>query len=264
MVSGWKHDTSHIGSWNFHLGETHVTSAHISLDKASPWPCLISKKVEKYNLTVCLKKEVWIIRKYPNASHTGIPASLDWWFIVICLKVSNKERLRHLTSEEAKLLFASPQVISIKVLAGFHAYFAIPRMGTGFASLLKSTMKVKVKVKSLSRARLFATPWIVACTKLVCPWDFQGKSTGVCCDFLFQGTFPTQGSNPGLSHCRQTLYHLSHQGSPKAIEFYVSRKILSQIFQRCLGKCQSLRTHKFSLLSLHFILSGLQVNKHKG
>ena len=29
-----------------------------------------------------------------------------------------------------------------------------------------------------------------------------------------RGIFPTQGSNPGLPHCRQTLYSLSHQGSP--------------------------------------------------
>ena len=70
------------------------------------------------------------------------------------------------------------------------------------------------KVKSFSRALLFATPWIVACTKLLCPWDFQGKSTGVGCHFLLQGIFPTQGWNPGLSHCRQTLYCLNHQGSP--------------------------------------------------
>ena len=34
------------------------------------------------------------------------------------------------------------------------------------------------------------------------------------CHFLLQGIFPTQGSNPGLPHCRQMLYHLSHQGSP--------------------------------------------------
>ena len=27
-----------------------------------------------------------------------------------------------------------------------------------------------------------------------------------------RGIFPTQGLNPGLPHCRQTLYHLSHQG----------------------------------------------------
>ena len=37
------------------------------------------------------------------------------------------------------------------------------------------------------------------------PWDFPGKSTGVGCHFLLQGTFPTQGSNPVLPHCRQTL-----------------------------------------------------------
>ena len=45
------------------------------------------------------------------------------------------------------------------------------------------------------------------------PWNFPGKSTGVGCHFLFQEIFPTQGSNPCLSHCRQTLYHLSHLGS---------------------------------------------------
>ena len=32
--------------------------------------------------------------------------------------------------------------------------------------------------------------------------------------FPSQGIFPTQGSNPGLLHCRQILYCLSHQGSP--------------------------------------------------
>ena len=42
---------------------------------------------------------------------------------------------------------------------------------------------------------------------------FAGKSTGVGCHFLLQRIFPTQGSNPGLPHCRQTLYCLSHQGS---------------------------------------------------
>ena len=34
------------------------------------------------------------------------------------------------------------------------------------------------------------------------------------CHFLIQGIFPTQGSDPGLQHWRQTLYHLSHQDSP--------------------------------------------------
>ena len=38
--------------------------------------------------------------------------------------------------------------------------------------------------------------------------------SGVGCYFLLHGIFPTQGSNPGLSHHLQILYHLSHQGSP--------------------------------------------------
>ena len=40
--------------------------------------------------------------------------------------------------------------------------------------------KWKVKVKSLSRVQLFATPW-TAGTRLLRPWDFPGKSTGVGC-----------------------------------------------------------------------------------
>ena len=44
--------------------------------------------------------------------------------------------------------------------------------------------------------------------------DSPGKNTGVGCHALLQGIFLTQGSNPGFLHCRQILYHLSHQGSP--------------------------------------------------
>ena len=54
--------------------------------------------------------------------------------------------------------------------------------------------------------------WTVA-RWLVYPWNFSGKNTGVGCHFLLQEIFPTQGLNLGLLHCRQTLYHLSHQGS---------------------------------------------------
>ena len=39
-------------------------------------------------------------------------------------------------------------------------------------------------VKSLSRVRLFVTPWAVACTRLLRPWGFLVKSTGVGCCFL--------------------------------------------------------------------------------
>ena len=46
-----------------------------------------------------------------------------------------------------------------------------------------------------------------------------GQNTGVGSLSLLQGIFPTQGSNPGLPHCRQILYQLSHKGSPRILEW---------------------------------------------
>ena len=49
-------------------------------------------------------------------------------------------------------------------------------------------------------------------TRPFCPWDFLGKKeywSGL--PFPSPGNFPTQESNPGLPHCRQMLYRLSHQ-----------------------------------------------------
>ena len=48
-----------------------------------------------------------------------------------------------------------------------------------------SAWKWKVKVKLLSRVRLLATPWTAA-YRLLHPWDFPGKSTGVGCHCFFQ------------------------------------------------------------------------------
>ena len=42
----------------------------------------------------------------------------------------------------------------------------------------------------------------------------QARTLGWDCHFFLQGIFPTQGSNLGVLHCRQILYHLSHQKSP--------------------------------------------------
>ena len=40
---------------------------------------------------------------------------------------------------------------------------------------------------------------------LYSPWNPPGQNTGVGSLSLLQGTFPTQGSNPGLPHCGQNL-----------------------------------------------------------
>ena len=56
-------------------------------------------------------------------------------------------------------------------------------------------------------------------SRLLCPWDSPGKNTGVGCHALLQGIFSTQGSYPGLLHCRRILYCLSQQGSPHTFWF---------------------------------------------
>ena len=47
------------------------------------------------------------------------------------------------------------------------------------------------------------------------PWNSPGQNTGVGNLSLLQGIFPTQGSNPGLPHCRWILYQLSHKRKPQ-------------------------------------------------
>ena len=85
-------------------------------------------------------------------------------------------------------------------------------------------------------------------TRLLHPWDFLGKSTGVGCYFLLQGIIPTQGSNLGLLHCRQILHQLSYQGSPvhivrpeilplSSIPPFLSHCTYSEVAQSCLTVC---------------------------
>ena len=115
-------------------------------------------------------------------------------------------------------------------------------------------MDCSLLLSHFSRVRLCATHRRQAPgTRLPHPWDSPGKNTGVGCHFLLQcqaplsmefsrqeywsgyhsllqGIFLTQGLNLGLLHCRQILYHLSHQEilwmysrSPLISRGYVSR-----------------------------------------
>jgi len=84
---------------------------------------------------------------------------------------------------------------------------------------------------SLSCVQLFVTPWTNS------PWNSPGQNTGVGSCSLLQRIFPTQGSNPGLPHCRQILYQLSHQGS------------ILHSHQQCIWVTISLHTHFYFLLS---------------
>ena len=78
-------------------------------------------------------------------------------------------------------------------------------------SFLLSTLSLQVKVAQLC---------LTLCNPMDCsPWNCSGQNTGMGSFSFLQGTFPTQGSNPGFLHCRQILYQLSHKGSLRILEW---------------------------------------------
>ena len=84
-----------------------------------------------------------------------------------------------------------------------------------------------------------ATPWTVTCQAPLST-EFSRQNTGAGCYSLLQGIFPTQGSNLGLLHCRQILYHLSHQGSSITVHFKAPfHSFLQQIFLEHPTRCDA-------------------------
>ena len=92
-------------------------------------------------------------------------------------------------------------------------------------------------------------------TRLLCPWVFPGKNTGVGCHSLLWMIFPAEGLNPGLLLCRWILYQLSHQGSPIFLHFL---KFKDRIY---LEETKNPTTQRIRFyISRH--LPGLQVTSH--
>ena len=83
------------------------------------------------------------------------------------------------------------------------------------------------KWKSLSRAP----------HELYSPWNSPGQSTGVDSLSLPQGICPTQGSNPGLPHCRQILYegkyYLGNQWEKHIQWLLLTNNVLLLLLRNC-------------------------------
>ena len=81
--------------------------------------------------------------------------------------------------------------------------------------------KRKWKWKSLSSVQLSATPWTIQSV------EFSRPEYWLWVAIPFQGIFPTQGSNPGLPHCRWILYQLNRQESQEKQKLRIRRIYLS-------------------------------------
>ena len=74
------------------------------------------------------------------------------------------------------------------------------KVGSSWSFSIRSKVKVAQLCPTLCSPLLYISPWKSA-----------GQDTGVGSLSLLQGIFPTQGSIPGLPHCKQILYQLSHR-----------------------------------------------------
>ena len=81
--------------------------------------------------------------------------------------------------------------------------------------LLPQALPLSHCAQLLSHAQHFATPWTIVHQTPLSMGIFPGKNTGVGCHALLQEIFPTQGSNPGLPHCRWILKTSEPPGKPK-------------------------------------------------
>ena len=105
--------------------------------------------------------------------------------------------------------------------------------------------------------------------RLLRPWESASKSTGVSCQFLLQGIFPTEGSNLGRPHCMQILYHLSYQGSHAAVYGVAKHqtRLRDQTTATCFKDSHSIQIKHFKYHSLYkrlfLILYKINITKLK-
>ena len=104
-------------------------------------------------------------------------------------------------------------LLAISLLSLFYLLFSLFLFEMPLEEEIRILMHWMSEWKSLSCVWLFATPWLYS------PWNSPGQNTGVGSLSLLQGIFPSQGLNPGLTHCRHILYQLSHKGSPRILEW---------------------------------------------
>ena len=121
----------------------------------------------------------------------------------------------------------SPDALSLKFLIQFHSVSK---------SLHHSVTTDSLQPHGLSPARL------------LCPWDFPGKNTGVGCYFLLQGIFPTRESNPYLLHCTQILLPSKPPGKTNPIVSVTIYLLMSLRFLPLVQNSSGLQTYILLLL----------------
>ena len=85
--------------------------------------------------------------------------------------------------------------------------------------------------QSLSLVLTLLQPHGLQLARLLCPWDFPGKNTGVGCHLLLQGIFSTKGLNPSVVHGQVHSLPLSHMGNLIYLTFSLKQLTGDSLFK---------------------------------
>ena len=132
---------------------------------------------------------------YP-LQYSGLEYSMDWMVHGV-----SKSRTERLLLSEAQILTCSAP----KVLMTWGRTLNIHAIARSSQSESCSVMSDSLQLHGLYS-----------------PWNSPGQNTGVGTQSLLQGIFPTQGSNPGLPHCR---FFTSWATREAHLSFYSSQMI---------------------------------------
>ena len=122
--------------------------------------------------------------------------------------MQNVQKYNQKPEEEIKYQLEHKECLLVPVCIG-NTYILTWEGNTGYHILWQESESHSVISNSLWPHGLYS------------PQNSPGQNTGVGSLSLLQGIFPTQGSNPGLLHCRWVLHQLSHQWRPRILEWVV-------------------------------------------
>ena len=112
--------------------------------------------------------------------------------------ITRPHRFSVSTAHDPRMVYGHPRCITRNF------YWCLNSDWPSSATVLSLGVKEK-KESEVTQSCPSLRPHGLQPTRLLRPWDAPGKNIGVGCHFLLQGIFPTQGLNPGLPHCKQTL-----------------------------------------------------------
>ena len=213
------------------MPSNHLILSHPLLLLPSVFPSI---RVFSNESVLCITwPKYWSFRVSPFNEYSGLISFRSHWFDLTAVQGALESLLQHHSSKSSTLQGSAffimqrshPYMTTRKTVAltiwtlkdrEFPLWSLLPIAAFLYFQLTLAPnidiLCVSVYVCMLSHVRLFATPWLEP-TRLLCPWNFSVKNTGVDCHFLLQGIFLTQRSNPCLLCWQVDSLSLSHLGS---------------------------------------------------